>query len=378
MSDGKMLKIGMLTYHRASNYGAFLQSCALCSRLNQEKDFDAEIIDFRMKKEADMYSLDRWGIIYKLRNYNNYKFLGKVYDAFSRADFSYAGMKLSKDSLVSDSIEEFQDFVRNKYDVIVAGSDEIWKADSFRGFPSPYWLIGDIGCRKFSCAVSARYDFNKLPDEKLEILKKAVSDFEFISVRDESTFNAVREQTDKPVYMCCDPSFVYDFDVKSDSMENILKGKAVLEKGKKNIVVMTEQPKIADKIRKKLSGKYNLISVFHWHKGYINVADLTPDEWLKVIKNADMVLASYFHAVCFSIRMHTKFIAFGSPGKAAKVKDLLEGSKLSGCYIDNAIECIDNVDIIDKINEDVNYDLYSDFEENQRKKFDVLIEKLRS
>ena len=43
------MKVGILTYHRSVNYGAYLQALALCKKLNCEQDISAEIIDFRMK-----------------------------------------------------------------------------------------------------------------------------------------------------------------------------------------------------------------------------------------------------------------------------------------------------------------------------------------
>ncbi|MCD7893356.1 MAG: hypothetical protein LUG60_06600 [Erysipelotrichaceae bacterium] len=49
------MKIGILTYVHAVNYGAVLQAYALCKRLNEENDIEAELIDFRMKKEIKYY-----------------------------------------------------------------------------------------------------------------------------------------------------------------------------------------------------------------------------------------------------------------------------------------------------------------------------------
>lgn len=373
------MKIGILTYHRACNYGAFLQSCALCSRLNQEENIDAEIIDYRMQKEANMYSLDHWSLLDKLRFKKKYNFTKQVYDTFAKIDFSYAGMKLSRESIVSNNMDDFQKLVKDKYDVIIAGSDEIWKADSFRGFPTPYWLIGDLGCRKFACAVSARNDFSKLDDDKIDIMHKALNDFEFVSVRDEATYDEIRKHLnkDKILFKCCDPSFIYDFDVPNMDLSKVLEGKAILNPEKKNVVVMTEQPKIAAKIRKQLGKEYNLISLFHWHKGYISIPNLTPAQWLTVIKNADMVLASYFHAICFSIKMQVKFFALGSPGKSAKVKDLLSNSSLEQYYLDNAIQVLDNIDLKKVLNSEIDEKLYSAFIDNQSSKFKNLLENLQ-
>ena len=43
------MNIGILTFHRAVNYGAFLQSYSLCKALNRESDIKAEVIDYSMQ-----------------------------------------------------------------------------------------------------------------------------------------------------------------------------------------------------------------------------------------------------------------------------------------------------------------------------------------
>ncbi len=42
------MKIGILTFHFAHNYGAMLQAYALSTKLNT-MGYDAEIIDYRLK-----------------------------------------------------------------------------------------------------------------------------------------------------------------------------------------------------------------------------------------------------------------------------------------------------------------------------------------
>ena len=51
------MKVGILTYHRALNYGAFLQAVCLCERLNAEKEISAEIIDYDMQSAQNVYKL---------------------------------------------------------------------------------------------------------------------------------------------------------------------------------------------------------------------------------------------------------------------------------------------------------------------------------
>lgn len=332
------MKVGILTYHRAHNYGAYLQAYALCSRLNEEPDIDSEIIDFRMKKEIDFYSLYAKRRLMHPRGYiRNFLFEARIFYAFEEA-MKDPRLKLSSERLVSDSLEEFQNFVSGKYDVIIAGSDEIWKVEAFRGFPSPYWLIGDLKCRKFSYAASSRSDFSKVDSKSLDRIVKNFFEFEYVGVREPVTAEAligIGVEQNK-VHVCCDPSFLYDMPVQKKPMVEILADKAKLDLSKKNIVVMTGNRELAAKIKVEFGKDYNLISVFDNNKGYINAPYLKPFEWLEVIKNADMVLTTYFHGTCFSIIYNTPFVSFGSIDRSSKIAPLFEGEEnLKSRYVEN-------------------------------------------
>lgn len=317
------MKIGILTYHRAHNYGAYIQACALCSRLNMEDNIDCEIIDFRMKKEITNYSLDRISKKRKLLRPFWYKFKKDLYSSFEAA-VNNPVLKRSSESLVSDSIDDFNGFVKGRYDVIIAGSDEIWKVDGYRGFPTAYWLIGDLGCRKLSYAASSRSDFDKLNNDEKNIFSQAINDFEFIGVREEVTAERMRSFVSEPqkIHVCCDPSFLYDFPVRKMSVPELLKGKYSLSHKKKTIVVMTNYRPLALAILKSCIGEYNLVSVFDGHLGYHNVGKLTPLEWVEVIANADLVITSYFHGTCLSIIHQTPFISVGSKERSSKIESL--------------------------------------------------------
>lgn len=368
------MKIGIMTYHRACNYGAYLQACALCSRLNREQEIDAEIIDYRMQKEKIFYSKKRWTLKRKIRNFPSYMFLKKIYKTFEKVTFKDEQMKLSHFSLTSDDIGEFTDFVKNKYDLIIAGSDEIWKIDGFRGFPTPYWLIGDLGCVKVSYAASSRSDFSKLAVKDRNLLKSILNDFQIIGVRDTLTKIEIQALDDRlPVRLCCDPTFVHEFSTPSVSMTELLRGKAKLCDLKKNVVVMTENPQIAKEVRKQLKDKFNLISVFHWNIGYQNVSDLTPVEWLKVIKNADYVITSYFHATCFCMKFKTDFLALATSDKGDKVREVITDSHLDDFFIKDAINNLKSIDIEARMKNNLEKEKIEHYIKGQNIKFDEFI-----
>ena len=336
------MKIGIITYHGARNYGAFLQSYSLSERLNLEKGIDAEVIDFRMKKEENFYKLRfRKGMIKKpIRSMIEYKIKRKQNELFDRDRIK---LRKSESSIISDSLDDFRDFVYGKYDVIIAGSDEIWKTNGFRGFPTPYWLIGDLGCRKFSYAASARNDFSKMSGEEQDILRKAINEFEFIGVRDELTYNEVNRYRDRQdVNICCDPTFLYDFEFNKENGNKILNSINRKLSNKKRIGVMTENNEIAKKIRNALGSEYEIYSLYQWQPGYINACELSPFEWLDVLASLDLVITSFFHAACFALKAGTPLISFGTAVKSSKLTALAEQTEKPEIYEEDIIGKIAN------------------------------------
>lgn len=329
-----MKKIGILTYHRAHNFGAYLQAMALCQKLNQYEFIKAEIIDFRMCREVDSYS----SISFFLKPIRplKAKFYRKKYEAFCKAQDS-AKHLYSKESIISDSIEDLRNMINGKYDIVVVGSDEVWKIDGYRGLPAPYFLPGEFGCRKFAYAVSSRSDFSNIAKKDYTKLLEDINSFEYIGVREKITRDRLRNlvANKKIIHLNYDPTFIFDFDISDVDITAIYK-KYNISENKKTIVLMSDNGKINKKIALSLGRKYNFVSVFDYNIGYKNIADISPYEWLSIIKNADLVITNYYHAACFSIIYSRPFLVFGSKEKSSKIEELFDGNCLNDRYIKDA------------------------------------------
>lgn len=371
------MRVGILTYHRANNYGAFLQAQALCGRLNQEEDIEAEIIDFSMSVEKKVYSYSR-KIKKWIKNPAQIKFDIEQKRMFNHV-YENSFSKLSKDRCVSDSISDFEKFVAGKYDVMVAGSDEIWKLDGFRGFPSPYWLPGDLKAKKFAYAASSRSNFDNLTEEGIKQINDMLADYEFIGVRDSSTFESICRYTgygDK-VKICCDPSFLYDFSIPKGDVKDILGNQRGFDPHKKNILLMTANKILARYVIQLLGKKCNVISVFHWNSGSMNKGDVSPWQWLALIRNADLVITTYFHASCYSIIYNTPFMSFGAPGKSSKLQELLFDERLSWRYFQDINSFISDPAAEKEVECCMVRSDYSDIIKQNRREFDFFIQALR-
>lgn len=329
------MKIGILTYHGSYNYGAFLQAYALCSRLNQESDITAEIIDYNMPSAMQGYLLKKWSLPVKLRHFRTYRFRMSLNRAFERGREKIKSC-MSENALYSDSITEFQEFVSGRYDAIVAGSDEIWKLDGERGFPTPYWLPGNLRCRKLAYAASSRSDWTTLEDEGKVQLKKLLADFSYITVRDDLTYRLVVENGVQAsrVRKVCDPSFLCRIQ-ETEDIRTVLRHRAGIIPDKPVIVMMCDSDAVVQTILGSIGRakeNYTILSVYRQHRGCINISDLDPFEWHSLIAGADLVISSFFHGVCFSIVNNTPFLAVGTKKKHSKLEELLLGTELETSY----------------------------------------------
>ena len=54
------MRVGILTYHRSHNYGAFLQAYSLCAKLNTLNNVDCEIVNYNLQKEDQVYKKKKW------------------------------------------------------------------------------------------------------------------------------------------------------------------------------------------------------------------------------------------------------------------------------------------------------------------------------
>ena len=297
------MKIGILTYHLSHNYGAFLQAYALTNLLKEKfPNHDIELINFNMLVAEKYYKKvifteNRFGTI--LYNYKRYK-------TFIKAS---SFLPQSKEALRSNSIEDFQSFINGKYDLIIVGSDEIWRLTGSRGFPNPYWLPGKLGCIKMSCAASSRSDFEQLEIEKSNTLCKLIEEFTYIGVRDKYTFDSIEKILIKKssLYLNCDPTLIYNFAYNKDNGLSIIKKRFGVKNEKPVVGLMIADSKDAQQIIKSFGNQYNFISLFQKHKNTYSCADLTPFEWIDVISSLDFFVTSFFHGICFSIKTNIPF-----------------------------------------------------------------------
>ena len=313
-----MKKIGIITlFHNNLNYGAVLQAYALCKILNKNGHDAAQISykhKFMSRRESSLHKARRMGIVLICR-----RVIEKIYNRLNIKKFSDIRLKLS--DLFKRFIEDFIPHTEkvydtqtigettNLYDSFITGSDQVWN-----GCEHGYYL-DFVPSNKQKISYAPSIAKTKLTDIEIEALKKSLPTFDSISVREKEAVELLQGFTEKPIKLVADPTLLLSADdwekvVKERKIDgdyvfcyflgdNIKSKKIVkkfaLEKGLKTIFVQLN---------------YRLSSVFDSRYGDEILYDVSPGQFLYLIKNAKYVFTDSFHAMVFGFLFKKQFFVF--------------------------------------------------------------------
>lgn len=324
-------KIGILTFNYGCNYGGTLQCIGLYKALKQLKlEKNIEIIDYippNMYDKKIKYLIGT-GIS---RNINeNIRKTLKIMKSFF-IKLRYVDSALEKfdkfrkenSNMRLYNINEIQDI----YDSIIVGSDQVWNVTSQMN--GTYFLEGIEGVKKISYAACSGSDFYKKDDE--ERLRKSINDFQYISVRNNHTYNFVKRLTGKEPEIVCDPSILYDY--KEYLTKDKPKEKYILTYILGN-EINGGHKKVLEEIKSKVGDiKIIALGIAYAGSGSLQfypwadevIYDASPEDWLNLINNAEFIYTDSYHGVLFSMKFHKDFLGYYSEkARASRFIDLSE------------------------------------------------------
>ena len=308
-----MIKIGILTFYSSINYGAFLQAYALQNFLQAygEGKFLVEIVSYETEQAHATYR----------KRILNAKGSQRIKLWLQNRNFVHARkkMQMSSTHLISDSIDTFCETYSGQYDILVFGSDEIWRTDGFRSFPNAYWGNFSLGKTQYmSYACSSRSDLTKMSESDRKYIGRALENFSYIGVRDRKSKAEIEKLCCQTVNLNCDPTFLFDF--KKDKTQKKRHGKPVLG-------IMLAHAAMRDNLIDALGENYE-IRVFYTPIKKSHVQDksfLGPFAWLREIQKCDLFITSFFHGTVFAIKYAVPFIAVSLEDRAGgKIENLID------------------------------------------------------
>lgn len=359
-------KIGILTYHRSYNYGAFMQCYSLSTRLQRDfPDCTIEVIDILSKEVYRTYHgnlknnisliLDadsktkRKRYTKSLLLYIKNKAIGAKMKNANTMHFDQAVQQLSLSDkfIISDDVDELSEYINNRYDIVVVGSDAVWNFQ-MRPFPNVYFLGDTIKTKKLSYAASSyAQPYKVLPEKKLSYIRNAWRSFDYIGVRDIPTEDFVKfADTNLIPHHNCDPTVFLDMEKLEPYREKVYEKlmKAGFDPHKKSIGIMMESPFVSV-IRECLTDEYQLVSVYKSSPySDINLMDITPFEWAVCFSFFDITITNYFHGNLLSLKNGTPTMAIEkrtpyNNSYNSKIRDVMKRlNMMDHCYYEDEME----------------------------------------
>lgn len=320
------MKIGILTYHRADNFGAALQTYALQTFLKGE-GHAVEIVDYRCKKIEAQYQIfspciffTRKNVVATFRDYMGR--FGNVRDRIVRRQ----KMKEYREKyfIMTSSLSRIRKPL--DYDVVITGSDQVWNFHLNKGSENIYLLDFPIRPKTLRVAYAASSEENGMSNIDEAYLVKCLQKFDEISVRETFVKDMLRGVINKDIKICLDPTFL----LTKEQYEKI----AVCPKRPKYVLVyhMTYAPEVLPLAHRVADGigveVVELFGSFIVHDNSHQVTRWSPTEVLGYIKGAELVFTTSFHGLALSLILN-KEVWVVNRGGNKRQKNLLKMAGLN-------------------------------------------------
>lgn len=316
-------KIGIVTIHTDFNYGAVLQAVAT-QKFLEYNGFDAEILDYENPVIGEQSH-----IVYKqdgkfggyIKTFIRNTVFGR-YFYFKKAvrDLDIYRKKSNK------KYKDEADFLSMPYDILIAGSDQIWNPLISRGIDPVFLLKYGKPQKRISVASSIGSYVLKNEDEL--ILKEALEDFSAISVREQHAKSQLQRLTTKDIKVLLDPTLL----LNKDEWWSLLGCKSKYAKKTQKYIVTyfvggdkgRYKPVVSEYAKKMNLPVWTIqYSNYTWKESNKKILGATIADFIAIIANADLVITDSFHGVAFSINMGANFVAVSNTANPVRVKELL-------------------------------------------------------
>ncbi len=305
------MRVGILTLHCGGNYGAVLQAASL-ARAIRAGGHEVEVVDYRTAAGVTYYRRDRLPIRLDTRKAQPL-FAAHALKAWRNDRFVEVHTGLSPDTF-SDGHE--LEAYRDRYDAVVAGSDQIWDLSTPRGMDASFFLdwTGDRTTNiSYAPSCGPITTFGEHRPEVAALLDR----FGALSVRDASSARLVEATTGRAPVQVLDPTFLVE-----------QRELAVAPRRRRPYLAIyghLRSPQVLRGIRE-VASRRNLDVVSLGFRNPLadrNRIGLGAAEWLGELAGAELVVTDFYHGLVFSVIFRRPFVALAKEGKVHKVADLL-------------------------------------------------------
>jgi hypothetical protein len=294
-------KIGLLTFHRTTNFGSCLQTYGLYKKI-VDLGYNCEVIDYRCPAIEARENRNTYKFDLNIKKLGRRLILQPALNAKAKSldKFTHDRMKISKvyyPSNISETNGDYQKFL--------VGSDIVWGRDITEDDYNYFLEFVTDNSKKYAFASSVGNTDIRENEMKLE---KLLFDFSRIAVRELDAVQWIEDIAHRDAEWVCDPTMLL-------TAQEWLSAVPVKKMAENYVLVYFNDPKKkavddAAKYAKKTHKKVVYINYGLPEKGVHNIKPKSLNEFLSWIYYADRVFTASYHGMLFSIYFEKEFLFY--------------------------------------------------------------------
>lgn len=278
------MKIGIITFHWATNYGAVLQAFAMQTVLAQ-MGHDVEIINYKSKQ----FDNTLWGFLRYRKFLHIQSYIDNIRKEKDMQSFRAKYLNTTRRYLTQNELKN----ECNDYEVLISGSDQVLNASFLQygedGKSTAYFLdFGGKKTKRVCYAVS--FGATEYPKQLSEMVRPIVACMDAISVRETTGRNIFKEMGREETIVVPDPTIL----LKSEVYLKAFRISENIKRSNTYFVYMLHNK--LSKINSKLPQNIRVSK------------SETIEDWIAMINNSKAIITNSFHGTVFSILSHTPFL----------------------------------------------------------------------
>jgi len=324
------MKVGLITYHNALNYGAALQAYAT-QRAICNLGHECIVIDYVNTARSRKYNMI--SLIREKMKQGDIRAVakmaaGSIFVAGRKKTFKkFYSNNLVKTKTEYHSSEELMK-LNDEFDLFLAGSDQIWNPEN-NGADMAF-LLDFVKDMEKTASYASSFGLSEIPDELKDIYKDKLNKIRFLSVRELKGVELVEKLTNRHAELVLDPVFL----LSKEDWEDLCKDEN--KYSEPFIFEYTNRPGQLEQALKAISYDAKGVKVRKISR-YVNINDIfdknkiidysiSPKRFAANIRDAQLVVTASFHGTALAIILEKPFISVltGDTGKDSRIESLLE------------------------------------------------------
>lgn len=284
------MKVGILTFHRAHNYGAVLQCYAL-QRVLKSLGHDVQVIDYRQPYIENLYAIFSWKHLFFLLIHLRIKtVLHYLYGVSRRKESTPRYRHFQRCYLPVTAPCHSQTI--SAFDCYVIGSDQVWSLHCTQSVDPVYWgqFVHPVASKIIGYGISVTQ--SSLEQIGAELIQRYLTAFSALSFREKAVQEQIARMAGRKSELVLDPTLLLPADVWEE-----LKG------SEKEACVVVYLFKYRDNIKMQdIDGRIEQLAQ-SLDCDVMDLSDNTvaPENFVAYFRSARYVITNSFHGVAFSL-----------------------------------------------------------------------------